>query len=84
MNSIEQMVVTINTKNIQGITVTLTQLDYWKKQWLFDAVAGLRLGQSFCKYFGVSNAAPLYHFKDNNTSMRWIRDNYLQDETEIC
>lgn len=59
---------------------TITQDNYsaWKKQWMFDAIGGQRLGQSFCTYFGISNATPLYHFKDNNLSERWIRDNYLE------
>lgn len=50
----------------------------WQRQWLMDAIGGLRLGQSFCNYFKVS-ATPLYFFKDNSISLRWIKDNYLKD-----
>lgn len=50
----------------------------WQKQWVFDAIGGKRLGQSFCLYFRIPNATPLYHFKDNNLSERWINDNYLK------
>lgn len=55
----------------------------WQDKWVFDALAGLRYGESFCLYFGVPNSSPLYWFKDQNVSARWIRDNYLQNETKV-
>lgn len=58
--------------------VKKSQFDEWQRQWVFDAVAGMRYGQSFCKYFNIATASPLYFFKDNKVSERWIRDNYIE------
>ena len=57
--------------------ITVEQYEDFKKQWLFDALSGKRYGQSFCDYFGISNATPLYHFRDTWICERWIADNYL-------
>lgn len=64
--------------------VTKGEYAEWQKKWLFDCIAGKRLGQSFCDYFGIGNATPLYYFKGNSTSERWIRENYLEHEAEVC
>lgn len=77
MNSFEQIVNTV-VGSPRRITVTWEKYSEWNKQWLFDAISGMRLGQSFCKYFGISNGSPLYHFKDNNISTQWIKDNYIE------
>jgi hypothetical protein len=59
------------------ITVTVEQYNKFKDQWLFDAIGGLRYGEAFCKYFGLTKSNPLYFFKDTKLSERWIKDNYL-------
>lgn len=59
------------------IEVSKEQYERFKKQWIFDAISGLRYGQAFCKYFGIANSTPLYFFKDNSVSERWIKDHYL-------
>ena len=58
--------------------ITSTDYEQFKKQWVFDALKGYRFGQSFCEYFNINNSIPLYWFRDNNISERWIKDNYLQ------
>lgn len=83
MNSFDHIVGTLS--NPPGnITVTIEQYNKWKEHYVFDALRGYRLGQSFCEYFGISNASPLYHFKTNSFCEQWIHDNYIQDEKEIC
>jgi hypothetical protein len=77
MNSIESMTAHLTTMN-GSIRITKNQYDEWKKFWILDALKDYRLGQSFCKYFGISIASPLYHFRDNNISDKWIHDNYLE------
>jgi hypothetical protein len=65
---------------------TITQAEYEQFQyyWIIDALKGWRYGQAFCERFGISNASPLYHFRGQEISERWIRDNYLMNnETEI-
>lgn len=63
--------------------VTVESYAEFRRQWVVDALRGWRYGQSFCHYFGVPNASPLYWFKDTNISRRWIRDNYLNDEAKV-
>jgi hypothetical protein len=48
----------------------------WQNQWLFDKIGGKRCGQSFCEYFGLSIYSPLYHFRCDQFSMKWIRERY--------
>ena len=77
ISSIEWISKTLMVPNTQ-VKITTQQYLEWQKQWVFDALKDYRLGQSFCEYFGISNASPLYYFRDNNFSNMWIHDNYLQ------
>jgi hypothetical protein len=67
-----------------AITVRITQSQYdeFMRHYVIDALAGKRLGQSFCERHGITNASPLYHFRDNNLCERWIRDNYITPSDE--
>ena len=58
----------------------ITQAEYqnFKRYWIMDCLAGYRYGQAFCQRYGISNASPLYYFKDDKISERWIRDNYIK------
>lgn len=76
-NSFTSMVYNLETIPTTRQLVNCERYNEWKKQWIFDAIKGYRLGQSFCEYFDISNASPLYYFKDNTFSDRWIKDNYL-------
>lgn len=60
------------------VKVKTEQYEEWRRQWMFDALAGMRYGESFCKYFGISNASPLYFFRDNKVAEHWISDNYIE------
>ena len=65
-------------------TITQAQYEQFQYYWIIDALKGWRYGQAFCERFGISNASPLYHFRGQEISERWIRDNYLvKNETEI-
>lgn len=67
----------LTEKPLEKITVTAQEYQEFLRHSIFDTLAGLRLGQSFCVRHGISNASPLYHFKDDSVSDRWIRDNYV-------
>jgi hypothetical protein len=72
------MWVQLNQEDMQLYnTITQAQYDEFVYYYTWDALKGLRYGQSFCERFGVSNASPLYHFREHSTADRWIRDNYL-------
>lgn len=73
-----QMVRTLtHTDENQEFIITWQEYEQWEKTYIIDALADKRLGQSFCEYFNIGNATPLYHFKDNRFSERWIKDQYL-------
>jgi len=57
---------------------TEENLREFEKQYTLDCLKGLRYGQSFCHFFGIPNATPLYHFKDTTIAMQWIKYNYLE------
>lgn len=63
----------------EGPLVSVSKSDYekFKYQYCIDVLKGLRYGQAFCIYFGISSASPLFHFVDNKISERWIEDNYI-------
>jgi hypothetical protein len=58
-------------------TITQDQYEQFEYYYVFDVLKGLRYGQAFCKRFGISNASPLYWFKGDGISKKWIHDNYL-------
>lgn len=82
MNSFDYIVGTLSNSLVRP-KITKEQYNEWKKHYVFDALKGYRLGQSFCEYFGITNASPLYHFKSNSFCEQWIFDNYIEDEKEI-
>lgn len=58
--------------------VSAAEYESFQKQWLFDAVAGKRYGQSFCDYFGFGSYIPLYYMSDNTIADKWIKEHYLR------
>jgi hypothetical protein len=58
-------------------TITQEQYEQFEYYYVFDVLKGLRYGQAFCERFNISNASPLYWFKNQETAKRWIHDNYL-------
>jgi hypothetical protein len=66
-----------NVKDMYGVdTITPEQYEAWQKQWILDALAGKRYGQSFCEYFNIPRGTPLYYFKSVDTAERWIKNYY--------
>jgi hypothetical protein len=59
------------------LEVSCANYDSWQKQLVFDMLRGYKTGRSFCEFFGISNACPLYFFSDHEICMRWINDFYL-------
>lgn len=84
-NSIKQIVDALSSPTIDGQGLwrgtkpfTKKNLDDFEKQYTLDCLKGWRYGQSFCNFFGIPNATPLYHFKDTGVSKHWIKYNYLE------
>lgn len=54
------------------------QYTEFQRHWLMYYIAGKRYGEAFCEHFKIGTATPLYHFRDEDISKRWISDNYLE------
>lgn len=76
-NSFSIMSGVLTNKN-ESILISQDEYDIFKKQWIVDALKGMRYGESFCKFFDLSNSTPLYFFKETSLSERWIKDFYLK------
>jgi hypothetical protein len=51
----EQMVVFSDQKTKVPEPISLEDFELWQKDFLWDALHGLRYGQSFCNRFGISD-----------------------------
>ena len=59
-------------------SITAAELEQFERAWIIYILKEYRYGQAFCEHFSIGNATPLYHFKDEAISRRWVIDNYLQ------
>jgi hypothetical protein len=57
--------------------ITEDQLEEFDRCWTMYLLANKRYGQAFCEHFQLNIHTPLYHFKDETISKRWIKENYL-------
>lgn len=63
-------------------SITAEQYEEFEKCWFFYILKEFRYGQAFCEHFNIGNSTPLYFFKDNEISKRWISDNFLKHDTK--
>jgi len=80
MNPFEQFVAFSDTMtgNIR-MPITEAEFESWKQQFSFDALQGLRYGQSFCDRFGITDNL-LYHasvFRTIEACDNYIRKHYI-------
>lgn len=59
-------------------SITADELEQFERAWIIYILKEYRYGQAFCEHFRIGNATPLYHFKDEAISRRWVIDNYLE------
>jgi hypothetical protein len=57
--------------------ITQQQFDEWQKAASFDIIKGLRYGQSFCNYFGITDNILYYEFSWLNAD-EYIRRAYIE------
>lgn len=59
-------------------SVSLQDYEQWfNTQWLFDKLADMTMGQSFCTQFGITDYY-LSKFKQSDIAKEWITNNYLR------
>lgn len=57
--------------------VARTDYEQWRQEFVFDALQGLRYGQSFCIRFDITDNI-LFYERDPEWADLYIRDHYLQ------
>ncbi len=65
---------------VQGrVQTAISTEDYelWKKDYIWEALHGMRYGQSFCNHFGITDNHLYYAPGDIAWCDRYIRENYL-------
>lgn len=57
----------------------ITQAEYhaWSEDAMFDALRGVRRGQSFCNHFGITDYI-LFYETSEETVNKHIRQNYIK------
>jgi len=57
--------------------VSKQRYDLWRSGYMFDALKGLRYGQSFCNHFNITDYILYYDIKSERCH-RYICKNYVQ------
>jgi hypothetical protein len=57
--------------------ITPEQYQEFERHWVIYILQEKRYGEAFCEHFNLNIYTPLYHFKDEDISRRWIKNNYL-------
>ena len=60
-------------KKDHTLSITTYTYEAWKQNSLFDRIAGMSYGQSFCKYFGIKDYFLMYNVVTN-------ADEYIKKE----
>ena len=58
-------------------SVNLEAYEDWKRQFTADALRGLRYGQSFCNFFGITDNL-LFFTREIDWCERYIEDKYIE------
>lgn len=61
----------------QNLSITQRQYNKWVKHSVFDGVKGLRLGQSFCNHFDITDHI-LYYQSNVDLARKYILDTYVR------
>jgi len=79
MNPFEQFVAFGDSAGNIHAPITEQQFESWKQQYSFDALYGLRYGQSFCNHFGITDNILYYtSFATTDKCDQYIRKNYVE------
>jgi hypothetical protein len=57
-------------------TIDREDFELWKKDFTWDALHGLRYGQSFCNRFGITDNI-LFYERDCDRADKHIRNHYI-------
>ena len=73
----EQLVAFADVQGRVQTAISAEDYESWKKDYIWEALHGMRYGQSFCNHFGITDNHLYYAPGDIAWCDRYIRDNYL-------
>ena len=76
-NAFDQMVTT--TTQVQFTKhISSEEYDLWKKDYTWDALHGIRYGQSFCNRFGITDNLLYYRAWSTDETDAYVLKNYVR------
>ena len=75
----EQLVAFADQSGQINRAIVITQEDYeqWRHDYIWEALHGIRYGQSFCNRFGVTDNNLYYNIGEVSAADAYIRKTYL-------
>ena len=77
-NAFDQMVAFADQKTKVHEPISREDFELWQKDFLWDALHGLRYGQSFCNRFGVSDNLLYYTTWPTEQIDDYLKRNYVE------
>jgi hypothetical protein len=78
-NPFEQMAAFANNVTDRAnLSISLEDFDLWQKDVIWDALHGIRYGQSFCNRFGISDNLLYYTTWPPEQLENYIRKHYVK------
>jgi hypothetical protein len=74
----EQIVAFADTTGQPRSLISQEDFDIWKKDVIWDALHGLRYGQSFCNRFGITDNLLFYTTWPPEQLDEYIKKNYIE------
>ena len=73
----EQLVAFSDQSDRVNPAITQEDYDQWRRDYIWEALHGIRYGQSFCNHFGITDNHLYYAPGDIVWCDRYIRKTYL-------
>jgi len=73
----EQFVIFADSTGKVHNTITTEDYEQWRRDFIWEALHGIRYGQSFCNHFGVTDNHLYYAPGDIDWCDNYIRKTYL-------
>jgi hypothetical protein len=76
-NVFQQMIDENNNKQLAISPISPEDFELWKRDYTWDALHGIRYGQSFCNHFGITDNILFYTFDDPAKADLYIKKHYI-------
>ena len=73
----EQLVTFVDQSGRINQSITLEDYEQWRRDYIWEALHGIRYGQSFCNHFGITDNHLYYAPGDIAWCDNYIRKTYL-------